>query len=158
MPEWLQILMTAAVTLLGGIVLLVTSEFIKLLVITPLKQYRDHVQFILDRLDFHAGYVTNFFSEEPSEEERELMRQISKDFRTAATKLNAVYAGVTLKKTLEKWKLLPKRDDINNAYGKLLLLSNNLPRASRSTHGRDPILTNHEAMEDIKKLLRTRGH
>ena len=93
-----QILLTSAVTLISGLVLLIISEFIRLLIVVPLKKYRDHVEFVLDRIDFHSNYVTNFFSEDPNDEEKELMRQISKDFRKAATLLNTLYASISMKK------------------------------------------------------------
>lgn len=153
MPEWIQISMTAAFTLLGGIVLLIASELIKLLIVVPLKKYRDQVEVIIDKLDYHANYITNFFSEDPSPEEKELMQQIRRDFRAAATQLNAVYASISYKKLLIRTRLVPNKEEVRTAFRSLIFISNNLPRVSRERGGRDQITQNSDAIDKIKESL-----
>lgn len=154
MSDGLQILLTAAATLIGGALLLLFGEFMKILVIIPLKNYRDHVQLILDRLDYHANFITNFFSENPSAEELEHKRSIIKDFRSAATKLNSAYAGISMRKYLVKLRLLPKPENVREAYGRLIFISNNMPTRGRDSNDElNPITLNHEASEKIKEML-----
>lgn len=114
---------------------------------------RAHVEFITDRLDFYVNYLTNFFSENPSDDELELMKRIRKDLRSAATQLNAIYASISLKKLFIKFHLVPSRIDIDKIYRNLILLSNNLPIASRVVKGHDPIMVNNDAVDKIKAIL-----
>lgn len=151
--DWLTIVLTAAATLIGGVLLLIFTESIRLFVIQPLKAYRDHVELILDRLDFHANYMTNFFSEKPEKEEREKIQEIQKDFRSAATQLNAKYASISMKWLLIKLKWIPSRKDEEEVHGKLTFLSNNFPEVSRTHDSNDPIMNNHQAIEFIKSKL-----
>ena len=85
MSDLLQIFLTAALTILGGIVLFIFGEFAKVLIVQPLQKYTEQVQLIRDRLDFYANRVTNYFSEEPNDEEWKLIQQINADFRSVAT-------------------------------------------------------------------------
>ncbi len=111
------------------------------------------MEFILDRLDFHANYMTNFFSEEPKKEEREKIQEIQKDFRSAATQLNAKYASISMKWLLIKFGWVPSKKDKEEVHGKLIFLSNNFPRASRMRGTNDPIMKNDQAIETIKSKL-----
>jgi hypothetical protein len=150
----LQVIFTAAATLIGGVLLLLFGEFMKILVIIPLKSYKDHVQLILDRLDYHANFITNYFSENPSDEELAHKRSIIKDFRSAATKLSSTYAGISLRRWLVKVKLLPDLDVIEEIHKNLIFISNNMPTTGRvGNNETDPIMRNHEASEKIKRLL-----
>lgn len=151
--DWLTIVLTAAVTLIGGVLLLIFTESVRLFVIQPLKAYRDHVELILDRLDFHANYMTNFFSETPDKEEREKIQEIQKDFRSAATQLNAKYASISMKWLLVKLGWIPSKKDKEEIHGKLIFLSNNFPKASRTRDTNDPIANNDRAIEFIKSKL-----
>lgn len=151
--DWLTIVLTAAATLIGGVLLLIITESIRLFVIQPLKSYRDHVELILDRLDYHANLMTNFFSEQPEKEELEKMREIQKDFRSAATQLNAKYASISMKWLLIKFRWIPTKKDKEEVHGKLIFLSNNFPKVSRTHDTNDPIMNNDKAIEFIKSKL-----
>ena len=151
--DWLTIVLTAAATLIGGVLLLIFTESIRLFVIQPLKAYRDHVELILDRLDYHANYMTNFFSEKPDDEERGKIREIQGDLRSAATQLNAKYASISMKWLLIRLGWIPDKNDIAEMHGKLIFLSNNFPKVSRTDDKRDPIMKNDEAIEAIKSKL-----
>lgn len=151
--DWSTIILTAAATLIGGVLLLIFTESVKLFVIQPLKAYRDHIEFILDRLDYHVNYMTNFFSEKPDDEEFGKIREIQKDFRSAATQLNAKYASISMKWLLIRLRWIPSKKDAREIYGELIFLSNNIPKASRTNDNNDPIKKNHEAIEIIKNKL-----
>lgn len=154
MSDAMQIILTAALTLLGGTLLFIFGEFAKVLVVMPLQKFKEQVQLTLDRIDFYANRVTNFFSEEPTDEEWELIRQISADFRSAATQLRSKYAGIGARKILIWLHMIPSTGKMEEAYGSLMLLSNNIPRAGRDTNREiDPIMLNHDEMEKVKAAL-----
>lgn len=154
MSDAMQIVLTAALTLLGGTMLFIFGEFAKVLVVIPLQKFKEQVQLTLDRLDFYANRITNYFSEEPSEEEWELIWQIGADFRSAATQLRSKYAVISLRKLLIMLHVIPSTKNMEEAYGSLMLLSNNIPRAGRDMNREiDPIMRNHDAMEKTKNAL-----
>lgn len=155
MSDALQIALTAALTLIGGIILFIFGEFAKVLIVQPLQKYNEQVQLIRDRLDFYANRVTNYFSEEPNEEEWKLIQQINGDFRSAATQLSSKYAGIARRKLLIKLKIIPPPEKIDEAYRHLMLLSNNLPRRGRHERDaeHDPIMINHDAIDKVKAAL-----
>lgn len=154
MSDLVQIFLTSALTLIGGTLLFLFGEFIKVLVVVPLQKYKEQVQLTFDRLDFYANRVTNFFSAEPTEEEWELMQQISGDFRSAATQLSSRYANISLRTLLTKFKIIPSAEKLKEAYGSLILLSNNLPREGRDSNKEiDPIMINHEQIEKVRSAL-----
>ncbi|MBP7766924.1 hypothetical protein KA068_00160 [Candidatus Saccharibacteria bacterium] len=155
MSDLLQIVFTASLTILGGIILFIFGEFAKVLVVQPLQKYNEQVQLIRDRLDFYANRVTNYFSEDPNDEEWKLIQQINADFRSAATQLSSKYAGITRRKLLIRFKIIPPPENIEEAYRNLMLLSNNLPRRRRDDRDTEvnPIMVNHDAMEKVKAAL-----
>jgi hypothetical protein len=135
--------------------LFIFGEFAKVLIVQPLQKYNEQVQLIRDRLDFYANRVTNYFSEEPDDEEWKLIQQINADFRSAATQLSSKYAGIMRRKLLIRFKVIPTPEKVEEAYRNLMLLSNNLPRRGR--HIRDaehnPIMVNHDAIDKVKAAL-----
>ncbi len=156
MSDLLQIFLTAGLTLIGGVVLFIFGEFAKVLIIQPLQKYNEQVQLIRDRLDFYANRVTNYFSEEPNDEEWKLIQQINADFRSAATQLSSKYAGIARRKLLIRFKVIPTPEKIEEAYRNLMFLSNNLPRRGRDDRDSEvnPIMVNHDAIDKVKAALR----
>lgn len=152
MSDLLQITLTAAIT----IILFIFREFAKVLIVQPLQKYNEQVQLIRDRLDFYANRVTNYFSEEPNDEERKLVQQINADLRSAATQLSSKYAGIMWRKLLIRVKVTPTPEKIEEAYRNLILLSNNPPRRGRNNWDSEvnPIMVNHDAIEKVKTALR----
>ena len=155
MSDLLQIFLTAALTLIGGTLLFIFGELARVLVIVPLQKYKEHVEVIRDRLDFYSNRVTNFFSEEPDDEEWALIRQISSEFRSGATQLSSRYVGISLRGLLIRLKVIPTTEKLGEAYKSLIFLSNNIPRHGRrdtdSKH--NPIMMNHDAIEKAKSAL-----
>lgn len=150
----MKIVLTAALTLIGGTLLFVFGEFVKVLVVVPLQKYKEHVQLVRDRVDFYSNRVTNFFSAEPDDEEWELIRRISADFRSSATQLSSKYAGISWRKLLVKFRIIPSAEKLDEAYRSLIFLSNSIPREGRDSNREiDPIMLNHEHIEKVKIAL-----
>ncbi len=156
MSDLWQIILTAGVTLLGGTLLFVFGEFVKVLIITPTQKYKEQVQVTLDRVEFYSNQLTNFFSDKPDKKELERMRQISADLRSAATQLKSKYTVISFNRLLVIIRLIPSKKQLGDVCGCLIFLSNNLPQPGRPRN-RDPkydqITLNNDRIEEIKKLL-----
>ncbi|HEU5004498.1 MAG TPA: hypothetical protein VFT49_00215 [Candidatus Saccharimonadales bacterium] len=152
MADWVKIVLTAAVTLIGGTILFGVSEVVKVLVLAPLQKFKAHVQLTLDRIDFYANRITNPFSENPTDDERRLMAQIQADLRSAATGLSSTYVTISLRKVLIKLKIIPKQEAITKAYGALMYLSNSLLVRGHMDEADNP-RNNHAKIEEIKAAL-----
>ena len=156
MSEGVKIALTAAFTLIGGVVLFVVGKAIEVLVVIPLQRYKEQAQLALERVDFYSNQLTNYFSDEPDEAERVRMRELSFELRAVATQLKAKYVVISWRRLLVKAKVIPSRADLDRAFGNLILLSNNLPRASREkgrTVEQSPINVNSKAIEQIQSVL-----
>lgn len=153
MSDLLQIVLTTAFTLIGGTLLFVFGEFVKVLVVVPLQKYKEQVQLTLDRVDFYANQVTNYFSEKPDDEEWALIKQISTELRSGATQLKSKYVVISMKKLLIKMRFIPTAENLQEAYGSLMFLSNSIPRKGRYEGEKDIIMLNHDAMEKVKAAL-----
>lgn len=155
MSDLFQITLTATFTILGGIVLFIFGEFVKVLVVSPLQKYLEQVQLIRDRLDFYSNRVTNYFSDKPDEDEWKLIQQINADFRSASTQLGSKYAGITGRNLLIRLKVIPSPENIEEACRGLIFLSNNLPRKGRDDRDPkyDPIMQNHDAILKVLNAL-----
>jgi hypothetical protein len=154
MTEWEKIVLTAALTLLGGMILFILSEFTRVLIVVPLQKYKEHVQVVFDRMDFYSNRLTNFFSANPEEEELQLIRQISSELRSAATQLSSKYAIISWRPLLIQLHIVPSAEELQKAYGGLVFLSNNLPREGRpSNDAIDPIMMNHDRIDEVKAAL-----
>lgn len=154
MTEMEKIVLTAALTLLGGMILFILSEFARVLIVVPLQKYKEHVQVVFDRVDFYANRLTNFFSADPGNEELQLIQQISSELRSAATQLNSKYATISWRPLLIKLHIVPSAEDLEKAYGGLVFLSNNLPREGRASNDAiDPIMNNNKRIDEIKSAL-----
>jgi hypothetical protein len=126
MSDLESILLTACVTLIGGVILLVVAELLKVLVILPAQKTREHIQVVLSRVDFYSNKLTNFFSAEPTEHEIDVIKSITKDLREAATDLRSNYTLVPMKKFLSLIKVLPSPERISVAFTGLIYLHNSI--------------------------------
>jgi hypothetical protein len=156
MNDGLKIIITAALTLFGGVVLLIISKSIEVLVIVPLQKYKEHAQNTLERIDFYANQLTNYFPEKPNEKEILKAELLRVEIRKAATELKSAYVVISFKGVLTKMKVLPRRTELEKAFGSLIFLSNNLPLASREK-GRSPernlIDMNDNAIKQVQLVL-----
>ena len=121
-----KIFFTACATLIGGVVLLVMTELLKVLVIAPAQKTREQIQIVLSRVDFYSNKLTNFFSAEPTEHEIDVIKSITKDLREAATDLKSNYTLAPMKKFLSLIKVLPNQERIDVAFTGLIYLHNSI--------------------------------
>lgn len=124
MTQLQSIFLTAALTLLGGTIILILGEFTKVLVILPLQKFKEQIQLTLDRVDFYSNRICNHFPAKPSDKEKALISQMENDLRSAATQLSSKYAVISLKKLLVAVHVLPSGTCINDAYTALIYLHN----------------------------------
>lgn len=154
MSAWLQIILTAALTLVGGIILLLIGEFTKTLIILPLQKFREQVQLILDRIDFYANKLTNHYPEEPSPVQQNEILTMNNDLRSAATQLRSKYQTISCRRILVKIRYIPSIEQIEKAYSALLYLHNSTLYAGQvDKHSNSAI--NHDKIEEIKNNLTT---
>lgn len=154
--EIFLVVLTAALTLIGGVVLFLLGRTIEVLITMPLQEFKKSSRIALERINFYANRLTNYFSDNPNLKERELMTTISEELRVAATTLEATYLGISAREFLVKLKLIPSSGDLAKARGQLILLSNNLPTVKREkgrTAEQSPINVNHKAIEQIELIL-----
>lgn len=152
MTNWETIILTAGATLIGGTILFGISEFVKVLVLMPLQKFREHVQVTLDRTDFYANRITNYFPAKPSDSEKLLISQICADFRSAATGLSSTYVSISLRKQLAWLHIVPSTEDVQKAYGGLMFLSNSILYRGQNSEIGNPT-QNHKMIDQIKNSL-----
>ena len=121
-----MIIYTSLATLLGGVILLVVSELIKVMIIFPVQKTKEQTQIALSRVDFHSNYLTNFFPAEPSDEVLAVIRSIKKDLREAATSLKSVYTTVPMKRLQSFLRIMPSQERIELAVSGLIYLHNSI--------------------------------
>ena len=153
MSDLEKILFTACATLIGGVVLLVMTELLKVLVITPAQKTREQIQAVLSRIDFYANKLTNFFSAEPTEYEIEVINSITKDLREAATNLKSNYTLVPMKKFLSLIKVLPNEERIEVAFTSLIYLHNSILYEGRRDYIVNLIEMNDNQIDRIHAAL-----
>lgn len=122
----MQIVLTAAATLIGGMVLYLLSEMIKVSIILPAQRTREAAQVAIERVDFYSNRLTNYFPKDPSGEELELIKTIKKELRRSATELKSNYSMLALANYCWKLKLVPSKDEISVAYQGLIYLHNSI--------------------------------
>ncbi len=121
-----MVLLTACATLIGGVILLITTELLKVIVISPAQNTRGQIQVVLSRIDFYSNKLTNFFSAEPTEHEINIIKSITKDLREAATDLKSNYTLVPMKRFLSFIRVLPSQERIDVAFHGLIYLHNSI--------------------------------
>jgi hypothetical protein len=147
------ILITTAATLIGGMVLFIVSEFIRITIILPSQQLREQIQQALSRLDFHSNLLTNFFPAEPTEDQWATILEIKKDLRTAATEVKSKYAVISWKPVLSFIKFIPKQTNITVAYQGLIFLHNSILYSGKRDFVINEIEMNHNQMERVQAAL-----
>lgn len=148
-----NIIFTACATLVGGIILLVIAEFLKVLVILPAQNTREQIQVVLSRVDFHSNKLTNFFSAEPTDHEIDVIKSITRDLREAATDLRSNYTRVAMKKFLSSMKILPSQERIDIAFTGLFYLYNSILYEGRRDYIINLIEMNHNQIDRINAAL-----
>ena len=148
-----SILFTAVATLIGGVILLVMTELLKVLVITPAQKTREQMQIVLSRVDFFSNKLTNFFSAKPTEYEIDIITSITRDLREAATDLRSNYDLVFMKKFLSLIRVLPSQERIDAACTGLIYLHNSILYDGRREHVINLIELNDNQIDRIRAAL-----
>lgn len=155
MTETLRIFLTAAITLIGGLLLLVSGELVKSLVIEPLRKYKEQAQQTLDRIDYYANRLTSPFPATPSLEVQEYIRNMNDQLRSAATQLSSKYASISLRPTLVALNMIPPAESIAKAHGALIYLHNSTLYTGAMNEAHNPN-ANHDMMNQVTSALNTR--
>lgn len=149
-----KIILTAAVTLIGGMVLFIISEYIRVFILVPVQKLNEQIQIAIGKVDFHCNMLTNYFPKEPSEEERKTIHEIKKDLRSAATQLNSKYSVISWKKHLIRLKLIPSAENIDIAYSGLIYLHNSILYSGRRDFVINEIEMNDNQIDRIQAALK----
>ncbi len=145
--------MTAGLTLVGGMLLFIISEFIRVAVIVPVQNLKEQLQTALERVDFYSNRLTNYFPAKPSREEIELINQIKGDLRAAATRLRSKYSVISMKRLAIRLNFIPDATNIDIAYSGLIYLHNSILLSSRRDFVINEIEMNHNHIERIQAAL-----
>jgi hypothetical protein len=147
------ILLSACATLFGGVILLIVTELLKVMIISPAQRTREQIQAVLSRIDFYCAELTNFFPAEPSEHEIDEIKSIKKDFREAATDLKSNYTLVPVKRFLSFLRVLPSHERIDVAFTGLIYLHNSILYEGRRAYITNLIEMNDNQIDRIHAAL-----
>lgn len=153
MSDFEMVICTALAALIGGVILLVMSELIKVIIIFPVQKTKEKIQITLSKVDFHCNYLTNFFSKEPSDEELAVIKSIRKDLREASTDLNSAYTTVPMKKLLSLVNILPDQERTELAVDGLIYLHNSILYEGRRDYIDNSIQMNINWISRIRAAL-----
>ena len=148
-----NIVYTTCGTLIAGIILLVVTELLKVLVITPIQKTREQMQVTLSRVDFYSNRLTNFFSATPTGHELETILSITKGLREAATDLNSNYTLVPMKRLLSSINILPSQERIDVAFKGLMYLHNSILYEGKRDYILNLIEINSNHIDRIRAAL-----
>jgi len=147
-PELSKIVITAGLTIMGGIFLLVIGQLFEKFSIEPLRRYRETVGEIAVSLIYFANIYLN-----PGADihDRETLNEVSQNLRRLASELvagtNSIHPYL-----LFKWlHWIPSEENVRLAASNLIRLSNGLFRS-----GAREINVNEERRQEIIHLLSIR--
>lgn len=146
-------ILTACLTLIGGVILFAMSELLRVIIIKPLQKYKEEVQSTISNLDFYSNRLTNHFPDEPSKDELEIIKQIRQEVRKSATQLNTKYHAISFRKIFIYIGMIPSTEDIEKAYGDLMSLHNSILFKSQVDEYNNTSI-NREHIDEIKKMLK----
>ena len=141
LEELFKIVLTACLTLIGGVFLLVVSQFIIRFVVDPLIDFRRLLGEIGHVLVFYSHYFFNASAVASKPE----FQKATEQCRTLASQLRSFSNAVPLYSLLCRFHLVPRHEDVYQASGHLIGLSN-----TTATH---PIEVVQKHYERIGKLL-----
>jgi len=117
----LEILVTTFLTVLTGSSIFILGNFALRLVIEPVLKLRSSIGRTAHTLSFYSNIYSN-----PGNFDEETNRTVSTAFRNVAAELKACEYEIFALKIWAKLTLIPKVSSINDAYGRLLRLSNSI--------------------------------
>ncbi|RLI83991.1 hypothetical protein DRP07_02495 [Archaeoglobales archaeon] len=145
MSEEFKIVLTSALTILGGIFVYTTGQIISKFFIEPIHDQSRCIGDISDSLIFYANQFSN-----PGVGKPEKMDETQKVLRQRASQLTSKTHVINCYKLFELLGIVPKRSAVIEASRSLIKLSN-------SVHEGDGA-KNDELREKIENLLNIRTH
>lgn len=129
-------------SIMTGVVLLIISEYAKIFVFEPIKEYKGIIGKIDNKLKYYAHIITN------SGLKDELIQEARKHLRDLSCDLESIYKQVPC--PFNYIFLLPCPKQISQAASTLILLSN-----IAGENGEE--LKNNERTSEVRKLLKVRN-
>ena len=120
MSEVFKIVLTASLTLIGGVVLLVITQIFTRFIVDPLVEFRRLLNEVGHTLIFYSNYLHNPSATVGTPEFREGKREC----RTLASRLRSFSNAVPFYETLTGFGLVPSHTSVYEASGHLIRLSN----------------------------------
>jgi HAMP domain-containing protein len=153
-----QALLTALLTVFGGVVLLVLERLVEALTLDPLRELRKAIAEIDTNLNFFANRYTNPVTPEQwnelSDTGREDIKAVANTIRRDATRLIAAANAITGYRLLARLKLVPSRLHIENAFTNLILISNRFIVPPLPLNASASLLyVSHEAADAVRRQL-----
>lgn len=140
-PELSRALLTASLTILGGIAVFVVGQIVEKFFIDPLDKFRR----TLGDISFNMIYFANIYTS-PGIGDKETMDETSRKLRELASRLISDSQAINGYRLFSLLRFIPTREHVRESTNKLLALS-------ISVHRGDVIMTD-QWRKDISSLLR----
>jgi hypothetical protein len=142
--ELFKIVLTASLTLIGGVVLLVVSQLLTRFVIDPLVEFRRLLGEVGYTLVFYSQYLFNPAQTASTPE----FEKAKRECRSLASRLRSFSNAVPLYAALVCVRAVPRHDSVYQASAALIGLSN--------TTGDTPVAAVDQQCKQIASLLNIR--
>ena len=120
MDKWPEAIITASVTLFGGVLLMVATQIFTRFVVDPLIEFRRLIGEVAYTLILHSKWLFNA----NATADRAEFQQAKDDCRTLASRLRSLSAAVPLYRLFVDLRAIPERSKVDEAAKSLIGLSN----------------------------------
>jgi len=144
MEELSQIFLTASLTIVGGVIIYVLGEVIRIVFINPLQEFNGVIARIDNKLKFYSNVITSPFNREDLRDRDVLdrVRYISKTIRSLSCELEVSFRQLNF-----CFKSKNRELAISRAASLLIGLSNSLVGPNVNP------LDNSKNIDEVRKLL-----
>ncbi len=142
MSDLFKIVLTSSLTVLGGVIVFSLGQLIQKFLIEPVHEQAKVIGEISFGLTYYACWYANPGVGKPDD-----LQAASDAIRRYASQLTATTNSVRCYGLFHKLRLVPDRNTVSDARGRLILISNSIFQA---TTGRD----NSKDAKEIKRLLK----
>lgn len=147
-------IITAGLTVAGGLIVFTCGQLILKLVIEPLKEYKMVKSKIAISLTFHANTYLNLMTYDDYKNNEKLQNKIdnaTEELRKLASEISASVQIIPFYSILSFFKWFPKKEEINRVSSCLIGLSNTLLSHQESLSFN--VESNISKKEEIVKIL-----
>lgn len=123
MDDFDKILITGAVTILGGFIIHAASQLFLKLFVEPLQRYQQHKAEAVMLLSFYSNLLQARLREEDDQEYRERFYNAQDEIRSCMANLKASYYSISPRWLAIVLRAIPKKDRFTQATKNLLTLS-----------------------------------